>query len=151
VGSGKTVFIKGITLGGAAAGNYILAKSTATTKANITDLSSVNGNLQQPAAAPTAPASSVADSGPLVTITRGGGGDWGVASVPSGGEAAPGLSFWPLELLDLSTLPATAAGARPPVPAGSNETSRQLPPRQEYEQAESQPDIDAGGGEHQSR
>lgn len=64
-----------------------------------------------------------------------------MASVPSSGERAPGLSFWPLELLDLSALPATAAGALgPAVPAGSNEASGPPLSRQEYEP----PDIDAG-------
>ena len=41
VANGKTVTISGITLGGADAGNYILASSNATTTANITQLGSV--------------------------------------------------------------------------------------------------------------
>ena len=36
VGTGKTVTVTGITLSGAAAGNYTLASTTATTTANIT-------------------------------------------------------------------------------------------------------------------
>ena len=36
VGTGKTVTVSGITLGGAAAGNYTLASTTATTTADIT-------------------------------------------------------------------------------------------------------------------
>ena len=36
VGAGKTVTVSGLTLGGAAAGNYTLASTTATTTATIT-------------------------------------------------------------------------------------------------------------------
>ena len=36
VGTGKTVTVTGLTLSGAAAGNYTLATTTATTTANIT-------------------------------------------------------------------------------------------------------------------
>ncbi|MDO9358081.1 MAG: YDG domain-containing protein, partial [Polaromonas sp.] len=43
VGNNKTVFIRGIRLGGAAAANYRLDKDTATSTANISDLSSLTG------------------------------------------------------------------------------------------------------------
>uniref|UniRef100_UPI003752F7A3 beta strand repeat-containing protein n=1 Tax=Polaromonas sp. TaxID=1869339 RepID=UPI003752F7A3 len=45
VGGNKTVFVTGITLGGAAADNYDLLDKTATTRASITDLSGVPGAL----------------------------------------------------------------------------------------------------------
>jgi len=141
VGADKTVYISGITLGGAASGNYILAKTTATTRASITDLSTAN---KQPlptdtfAATTAVPLASVSTAGaPLVAIVRGGGGDWGVASTAATAdrvETAAGLSFWPLSLFDLSALPATAAGMQRlllPAGAGDNgdagEELRKLP------------------------
>ncbi|MEO6015844.1 MAG: YDG domain-containing protein, partial [Polaromonas sp.] len=44
-GSGKTVYISGITLGGADANNYVLQNNTATTSASIVDFSSSAGTL----------------------------------------------------------------------------------------------------------
>jgi hypothetical protein len=49
VGANKLVFITGITLGGAAADNYTLADTTATTRAAINDLSSFTAALRPPA------------------------------------------------------------------------------------------------------
>lgn len=147
VGANKKVFISGISLGGAAAGNYFLAKRTATTRASITDLFSVPTRQPLPtdtatAATPVAGASTT--GGPLVAIARGGDGDWGVASAaspPAGDEDATlGLGFWPLSLFDLSALPATAAGARRSLaPAGPGADAGALPLRPNAGQENARP------------
>lgn len=149
VGANKTVTISDITLGGAAAGNYILAKRTATTRASITDLSPVAPKQPLPTdafitatVAPEAGAS--ATGGPLFAIVRGGDGDWGVTSVassPTGdADATLDLGFWPLSLFDLSALPATAAGARRSLaPVGPGADAGALPLRPNAEQGDARP------------
>ncbi|MDP1655538.1 MAG: YDG domain-containing protein, partial [Hylemonella sp.] len=149
VGANKPVAITGISLGGAAAGNYILAKRTATTRASITDLSPVAPKQPLPTdafitatVAPEAGAS--ATGGPLFAIVRGGDGDWGVTSVassPTGDEDATlGLGFWPLSLFDLSALPATAAGVRRSLaPVGPGADAGALPLRPNAEQEDARP------------
>jgi len=155
VGANKIVTISDITLGGAAAGNYILAKRTATTRASITDLSSVASRQPLPTNTLTAAtalplASTSATGGPLVAIVRGGDGDWGVASAASSPaedeDATLGLGFWPLSLFDLSALPATAAGARRSLaPVGPGADAGALPLRPNAEQEDARPT-----GSHQS-
>lgn len=147
VGANKTVFISGITLGGTAAGNYFLAKTTATTRASITDLSSAAMRQPMPTntlSATTAvlPVSASTSGAPLVAIVRGSDGDWGASAVASSStgdaDATLGLGFWPLSLFDLSALPATAAGARRSLaPAGP--AAGALPPRPEMEREDARP------------
>ncbi len=63
VGGNKTVYITGISLGGAAADNYTLMDPTATTTASITDLSSFAGSFFQTPALPPVPPQRFAASG----------------------------------------------------------------------------------------
>ncbi|WP_293602777.1 YDG domain-containing protein [Polaromonas sp. 24-63-21] len=63
VGGNKTVYITGISLGGAAADNYTLMDPTATTTASITDLSSFAGSFFQTPTLPPVPPQRFAASG----------------------------------------------------------------------------------------
>ncbi|MDP3225438.1 MAG: YDG domain-containing protein, partial [Rubrivivax sp.] len=63
VGTHKTVYITGISLGGAAADNYTLMNPTATTTASITDLSSFAGSFFQTPTLPPVPPQRFAASG----------------------------------------------------------------------------------------
>ncbi|MES2685441.1 MAG: YDG domain-containing protein, partial [Pseudomonadota bacterium] len=107
VGGNKTVFVTGITLGGAAADNYELLDNTATTRASITDLSGVPGALifpppptpvlrVRPAGLSVANANALLESAPTASGGCGGSGAAGsgclsVSALRGATDQVPGL------------------------------------------------------------